>query len=56
MIDCIVVLVKRTSFFGVLENRLHYRRDVTDSEKMRVRFAWPVLLKRWLLLMAESSL
>jgi len=31
-----------------IENRLHRRRDVTDSGKMLARSALPGLLKRWL--------
>jgi predicted transposase YbfD/YdcC len=39
-----------------IENRLHRRRDVTDSGKMLVRYGLPVLPKRWPHSMEGSSL
>ncbi len=39
-----------------IENRLHSRRDVTDSGKMLARSVLPVLLKLWLHSMEGSSL
>ncbi len=39
-----------------IENRLHWRRDVTDSGKMHARSEFPVLLKLWRHSMGGSSL